>query len=159
MSGSGISWAICKSAPRSRQITTPVPHHSVFYRLDALPAAQPTASKHWRHKHWRHIAQEGRWGETVSSYILWIILKTSIMSPRKSVYFRVGKFKWISLSLYGLYFSLIMSFMALFWIFLISLITPSLNGHETELANSTCGHTTALWSSIKYVHTYRWNFF
>ena len=30
MSGSGISWAICKSAPRSRQITTPVPHHSVF---------------------------------------------------------------------------------------------------------------------------------
>ena len=48
MSGSGISWAICKSAPCSRQITTPLPHHSVFYRPDALPAAQPTASKHWR---------------------------------------------------------------------------------------------------------------
>ena len=48
MSGSGISWAICKSAPRSRQITTSTPHHSVFYRPDALPAAQPTASKHWR---------------------------------------------------------------------------------------------------------------
>ena len=46
--GSGISWAICKSAPRSRQITTPAPHHSVFYRQDALPAAQPTTSKHWR---------------------------------------------------------------------------------------------------------------
>ena len=30
MSGSGITWAICKSAPRSRQITTPAPHHSVF---------------------------------------------------------------------------------------------------------------------------------
>ena len=28
------------------RITTPAPHHSVFYRLDALPAAQPTASKH-----------------------------------------------------------------------------------------------------------------
>ena len=28
VSGSGISWAICKSAPRSRQITMPVPHHS-----------------------------------------------------------------------------------------------------------------------------------
>ena len=26
--GSGISWAICKSAPRSRQITTPAPHRS-----------------------------------------------------------------------------------------------------------------------------------
>ena len=48
VSGSGISWAICKSAPLSRQITTPVPHHSVFYRPGALPAAQPTASKHWR---------------------------------------------------------------------------------------------------------------
>ena len=40
---------LCKSAPRSKQITTPAPHHSVFYRPDALPAAQPTASKHWRH--------------------------------------------------------------------------------------------------------------
>ena len=49
MSGSGISWDICKSATRSRQITMPVPHHSVFYRPDALPATQPTASKHWRH--------------------------------------------------------------------------------------------------------------
>ena len=50
MSGSGISRAICKSAPHSRQITTPAPHHSVFYRPDALPATQPTASKHWRPK-------------------------------------------------------------------------------------------------------------
>ena len=49
-SGSGIRWAICKSAPRSSQITKPVPHHSVFYRLDALPVAQPTAWKHWRHR-------------------------------------------------------------------------------------------------------------
>ena len=46
VSGSGISWTICKSASRSRQITMPVPHHSVFYRPDALPAAQPTGSKH-----------------------------------------------------------------------------------------------------------------
>ena len=49
VNGSGISWAICKSAPRSRQTTMPAPQHSVFYRPDALPAAQPTASKHWRH--------------------------------------------------------------------------------------------------------------
>ena len=42
VSGSGISWAICKSAPHS----TPATHHSVFYRPDALPAAQPTTSKH-----------------------------------------------------------------------------------------------------------------
>jgi len=46
VSGSGISWAMCKSAPRSRQITMPAPNHSVFYRPDALPATQSTASKH-----------------------------------------------------------------------------------------------------------------
>ena len=55
VSGSSISWAICKSAPRSRQITMPAIHHSVFYRPDAFPAAQPTASKHWRDKHWRDM--------------------------------------------------------------------------------------------------------
>jgi len=44
-SGSGISWAYASLhlAPDS---STPAPHHSVFYRPDALPAAQPTASKH-----------------------------------------------------------------------------------------------------------------
>ena len=40
-------WGTCKFAPRSRQITVPALHHSVFYRSDALPA-QPTASKHWK---------------------------------------------------------------------------------------------------------------
>jgi len=48
VSGSGINWAICKSAPRSRQITTPAPHHWSFYRPGAIPAAEPTESKHWR---------------------------------------------------------------------------------------------------------------
>jgi len=50
MSGSGISWAICKSAPRSRQITTPAPHHSVFLQT-GCPSCRPTNSvkdsKHW----------------------------------------------------------------------------------------------------------------
>jgi len=31
-----------------RQIIMPSPNHSVFYRLYAIPAAQPTASNHWR---------------------------------------------------------------------------------------------------------------
>jgi len=64
VSGSGISWAICKSAPWSRKITMPEPHHSVFYRPDALPNAQPTASKHRRqiisntnHMHWLDMWQ------------------------------------------------------------------------------------------------------
>ena len=48
VSGCGISWTICKSAPCSRQITTPAPATQFFYMPDALPATQPTASKHWR---------------------------------------------------------------------------------------------------------------
>jgi len=44
VSGYGISWSICKSAPWPRNITMPASHQSVFYRPDALPAAQPTAS-------------------------------------------------------------------------------------------------------------------
>ena len=43
VSGSGTSWAICKSAPRPRQTTRRAPH---FYRPDALSVAQPTVSKH-----------------------------------------------------------------------------------------------------------------
>jgi len=54
VSGSGTSWAICKSAPRPKQITMPASHHSVFYGLDALPATQPTVSKHWRHRKFRN---------------------------------------------------------------------------------------------------------
>jgi len=37
-------YPICTSS----QTTMPTSHHSVFYRPDALPAAQPTASKHWK---------------------------------------------------------------------------------------------------------------
>ena len=41
---SGICWAICKSAPRSRQITMPAPNHSGFYRPNAFPA---TSRSQW----------------------------------------------------------------------------------------------------------------
>ena len=58
VSSSGISWAVCKSAHRCRQITMPARHHSVFYRPDALPAAQPTASKHWSLSHSTVICNE-----------------------------------------------------------------------------------------------------
>jgi len=45
VSGSGISWAICKSAHRSRQITMPAPHLSVFYRrMPFLPPNQQCRS-------------------------------------------------------------------------------------------------------------------
>ena len=45
VSGSGISWAICKSAPRCRQTTTPAPRHSFFTgRMPFLPPNQQRQS-------------------------------------------------------------------------------------------------------------------
>ena len=43
VSGSDISWAICKSAPRSRQITMPAPHRLVFLQA-GCPSRYPTNS-------------------------------------------------------------------------------------------------------------------
>ena len=43
VSGSGISWAICKSASRSRQITTPAPYYSSFLQA-GCPSCRPTNS-------------------------------------------------------------------------------------------------------------------
>jgi len=49
VSGSGISWAICKSAPCHRQITMPSPHHSVFFtgRMPFLLPNRRRQSKKW----------------------------------------------------------------------------------------------------------------
>jgi len=45
VSGSGISWTVCKSAPCTTQITTPAPHHSVFTgRMPLLPPNQQRQS-------------------------------------------------------------------------------------------------------------------
>jgi len=45
VSGSGISWAICKSAPRSIQTTMPAPHRSVFTgQMPFLPPNQQRQS-------------------------------------------------------------------------------------------------------------------
>ena len=49
VSDSGISRAVCKSAPRSRQITTPAPPLLSFLQAGCPSCRpQPTASKHWR---------------------------------------------------------------------------------------------------------------
>ena len=91
------SWAICKSAPRSRQITMPAPHHLVFYRLDALPATQPTASKHWRQirllKRYHKINLSFHLKKTIlfskfASSVLWHCW----LGARKSI--KPGKIEW-----------------------------------------------------------------
>ena len=43
VTGSGVIWATCKSAPRSRQIITPAPHHSVFLQA-GRSSCRPTNS-------------------------------------------------------------------------------------------------------------------
>ena len=64
MSGSGISWNICKSAPRSRQITMPSPHHSVFTgRMPFLPPNQ------------QHQSTEG----TVNHTVIYIVNRVLII--------------------------------------------------------------------------------
>ena len=88
MSGSGISWAICKSAPCSRQITTPTRHHSVFYRSDALPAAEPTESKHWRQKVLHPTRHKiGHFGDVLPNKSL-----GSVLSP--STFHNIHKAHW-----------------------------------------------------------------
>ena len=53
VSGRGISWAICKSALHSRQITTPAPHHSVFTgRMPLLPPTRQRQSTEGRNYMW-----------------------------------------------------------------------------------------------------------
>ena len=50
-SGSGISWTICKSAPRSRQITTPACHHTVFLQARCSSCCPTNSVKQWRQKY------------------------------------------------------------------------------------------------------------
>ena len=67
MSGSGISWAICKSASRSRQITMPVLHHSKFLQT-GCPSCRPTNSvEALKAKHKAQNEYEiGAWSYTVA---------------------------------------------------------------------------------------------
>ena len=57
VSGSGISWAKCKSAPCSRQTTTPAPHHSVFLQT-GCPSCRPTNSVKALKAHMMHSEVE-----------------------------------------------------------------------------------------------------
>jgi len=61
VSGSGINWATCKSAPSSRQITTPAPYHSVFTgRVPFLPPNRVKALKALRCSHGHRIHRQDK---------------------------------------------------------------------------------------------------
>ena len=58
VSGSVTSWAICKSAPGSRQTTTPAPHQSVFTGwIPFLPPSQQRQSTEANHSITGHVTQ------------------------------------------------------------------------------------------------------
>jgi len=83
-----ISLAICKSSPCSRQITTTALHHSLFYRLDALPAPPTHSVKALKahdntHTHTRLTALFSglpRWAGTRKAKAIWILLKQETVS-------------------------------------------------------------------------------
>ena len=72
VSGNGISWAMCKSAPCSRQITVPAPHsreslwvyrplgrcpsYYVFLRVKSAPSSVGTLPPYNTWFHWPHDA-------------------------------------------------------------------------------------------------------
>ena len=45
VSGSGISWAICKSAPRSRQITTSLQYPTTLFFTGRMPFMPPNQQR------------------------------------------------------------------------------------------------------------------
>ena len=67
-------WTTCKqSAPHTREITTPTPHHSIFLRA-RCSSWHPTASKHWRHKHCQQMPTNIR---TTQSYLYFKQMQSS----------------------------------------------------------------------------------
>ena len=76
VSASGISWTICKSAPHSRQITMPAPHHSVFTgRIPFMPPNQQRQSTEgWKKAETTAmvtIARRPQVSHTASSYSMY----------------------------------------------------------------------------------------
>ena len=80
MSGSGISWAICKSAPCSRQTTTPAPHHSVF--TSRMPFLLPNQQRQSTEgtKHWVVIAMFSTLLCLLCSSVIWSSYHKSMLA-------------------------------------------------------------------------------
>jgi len=72
---------VCTSLQTDNHASIPP---QVFYRPDALPAAQPTASKHWRQEHWRQQIQNNT--DKSDQYITLLLhnsflIQTTIQNP------------------------------------------------------------------------------
>ena len=73
---SGISWAACKSAPRSRQMTMPAPHHSVFLQV-GCPSCRPTNSVKALKAHLSPIAND-------TSVCSAVLIQLTVVSNRRT---------------------------------------------------------------------------
>ena len=71
--GNGISWAICKSAPHSRQITTPAPHHSRSFLQAGCTSCRPTNSVKALKAFWWIPAKHKSWALPWGGYHYWIL--------------------------------------------------------------------------------------
>ena len=70
VSGSGISWVICKSAPCSRQITMPATHHSSFLQA-GCPSYHPNNSVKALKGFWQYIQTSINSYSTKQAVIAW----------------------------------------------------------------------------------------
>ena len=129
VSGSGISWALCKSAPRSRQINKPAPHRSVFRgRMPFLPPNQQRQSTGGV-----ALKAELKWFEKVDPFLYRAFL---------AVYKRQSCCHWNVLGMFGT---------------LKDLNTQQLSSANTYLAEliaeCTCQRLVLVQSPVNQIHT------
>jgi len=127
MSGSGISWAICKSAPRSIQITMPASHHLLAQTWESpCPSLSAIADSYFMLYRWLCSLQLAVCGDVVL------------------VYFYVHDHKWIVRNLFH-------------WIYLHCVVTvvtyTKLSTlcvhHSDDMASMSCRH----WYSAATAHS------
>jgi len=93
VSGNGISWAVCKSASRCRQITMPAPHQSVFTgRMPFLTPSQQHQSTEGRLKLWSEME--------LSSCVLFFLYSLCINVWHAYRWFFWLQMSWVSCSVH-----------------------------------------------------------
>ena len=91
VSGSGISWAICKSAPHSTQITTPAPHHSVFLQAGCPSCRLTNSVKALKATKREKLKSKKNW-------ISWELSVNSPVNPWSQSRRRKGRLRWEGLA-------------------------------------------------------------
>ena len=106
MSGSGISWAICKSAPCTRQITMPAPHHSDFTgRMPFLPPNQQRQSTEalciaWLYQCvWAVCSMHAASAHNVANYLWTCEPKLTVLTSRYQLQFGIALYSFLLLTL------------------------------------------------------------